>query len=162
MKKLLLLALGPALLLAVANAQSTAPTLKEGYWSFQIKTSANDPDSAVTKICRSHAYDNYANALAKPTTAACKTLSDSASGGKRTVDMECKMESTAIRTKSVTTMTGDTAFHSESHVTYTPPIHGESESMVIIDEKYLGACPAGIVPGDRVYGDGRISHLWKH
>ena len=33
---------------------------------------------------------------------------------------------------------------------------GKSETVVIIDAKYLGSCPAGMKPGDLMMDDGKI------
>jgi hypothetical protein len=54
-------------------------------------------------------------------------------------------------TKVVYTNQGDTASHTEMHVNV-----GKSETVVIIDAKYLGACPAGMKPGDLMMDDGKI------
>ncbi len=54
-------------------------------------------------------------------------------------------------TKVVYTHQGDTASHTEMHMN-----SGKSETVVIIDAKYLGACPAGMKPGDLMMEDGKI------
>lgn len=59
------------------------------------------------------------------------------------------------------TLWSDTAVRSESHATYTPPISGMSQSTTILEQKWVGACPAGVEPGDRVTADGTVSHHKK-
>jgi hypothetical protein len=54
-------------------------------------------------------------------------------------------------TKVVYTNQGDTASHTEMHMNV-----GKSETVVIIDAKYLGSCPAGMNPGDLMMDDGKI------
>ncbi|MGD0492491.1 MAG: DUF3617 family protein [Steroidobacteraceae bacterium] len=54
-------------------------------------------------------------------------------------------------TKVVYTNQGDTASHTEMHMEV-----GKSETVVIIDAKYLGSCPAGMKPGDLMMDDGKI------
>lgn len=54
-------------------------------------------------------------------------------------------------TKVVYTNQGDTASHTEMHLNV-----GKSETIVILDAKYLGSCPAGMKPGDLMMGDGKI------
>jgi hypothetical protein len=54
-------------------------------------------------------------------------------------------------TKVVYTNQGDTASHTEMHVNA-----GGSETVVIIDAKYLGACPSGMKSGDLMMDDGKI------
>ena len=38
---------------------------------------------------------------------------------------------------------------------------GVSETTMIMDQKYVGSCPAGAQPGDITYADGRVTH-WRH
>ncbi len=53
-------------------------------------------------------------------------------------------------TKIVYTYQGDSASHTEMHMNV-----GNSETVVIIDAKYLGSCPAGTKPGDLIM-DGKV------
>jgi hypothetical protein len=54
-------------------------------------------------------------------------------------------------TKVIYTNQGDTASHTEMHINA-----GNSETVMIIDAKYLGSCPAGMKPGDLMMDDGKI------
>jgi hypothetical protein len=53
-------------------------------------------------------------------------------------------------TKVVYTHQGDTASHTEMHMNV-----GKSETVMIMDAKYLGSCPTGMKPGDLIM-DGKI------
>jgi hypothetical protein len=53
-------------------------------------------------------------------------------------------------TKVVYTNQGDTASHTEMHIN-----SGASETLMIIDAKYVGSCPTGMKPGDLII-DGKI------
>ena len=53
-------------------------------------------------------------------------------------------------TKVVYTYQGDTASHTEMHTN-----DSKSETVMIIDAKYLGSCPAAMKPGDVVTADGK-------
>ncbi len=53
-------------------------------------------------------------------------------------------------TKITYTYQGDTASHMEMHTN-----DGKSETVMIMDSKYLGSCPAGMKPGDAVMPDGK-------
>ncbi len=53
-------------------------------------------------------------------------------------------------TKVVYTYKGDTASHTEMHLT-----SGQTETVMIMDAKYLGSCPTGMKPGDLIM-DGKI------
>jgi hypothetical protein len=54
-------------------------------------------------------------------------------------------------TKVIYTYQGDTASHMEMHMNA-----GKSETVMIMDSRYLGSCPAGMKPGDSVMADGKI------
>jgi hypothetical protein len=140
------------------------PPMKEGLWSVRTQMT-NQPGNAKTdftfKLCRSHAYDQHALELAK-NNKGCKLVSENFTGGTYTLDSECNMGGTVLKSKTTTTFQGDTASHSETHGTYTPAFQGMTGSTIIQDQKYLGACPAGVGPGDRINADGSIMHLWRH
>ena len=53
-------------------------------------------------------------------------------------------------TKIIYTYQGDTASRTEMHVN-----DGKSETVMVMDAKYLGSCPAGMKPGDVVMPDGK-------
>ena len=55
-----------------------------------------------------------------------------------------------LLTKVVYTYQGDTASHTEMHMNV-----GKSETVMIMDAKYLGSCPVGMKPGDLIM-DGKI------
>ncbi|MGA2187195.1 MAG: DUF3617 family protein [Steroidobacteraceae bacterium] len=53
-------------------------------------------------------------------------------------------------TKVVYTFQGDTSSHTEMHMNV-----GKSETVMIMDSKYVGSCPAGMKPGDLIM-DGKL------
>jgi hypothetical protein len=61
-----------------------------------------------------------------------------------------------MKTTSVVTATGDTAVHGETHSTFDPPSFGRTDTTMIMDQKYVGACPAGMEPGDTMDSDGKV------
>jgi len=138
------------------------PPLKEGLWSVRtqmIENPGNRKDETTRSICRSHAFDAYAQSQRKNTK--CRTLSENSANGTITTVSECTVGTTLIKNTGTVTMTGDIASHSEGHTTYTPAVNGMSESTIIMDQKYVGACPAGVEPGDTIDADGKIQHTWK-
>ena len=54
-------------------------------------------------------------------------------------------------TKVVYTHQGDTASRTEMHMTL-----GNSPTVMIMDAKYVGSCPAGVKPGDLIMSDGKV------
>jgi hypothetical protein len=53
-------------------------------------------------------------------------------------------------TKVVYTYQGDVASHTEMHVNA-----GSDETVMVMDAKYLGSCPADMKPGDMLMSDGK-------
>jgi hypothetical protein len=162
MKNVLLAASVAALVLPIAYA-ADPPDVKEGLWSIHMESTDNPggkKSQGTYSLCRDHAYDLAARARAK-NVKGCTIVSETVEGGKHTTLMHCTIGASVGESKSTTTFQGDTATHSESHATYNPPLYGVSESTVIMDQKYMGSCPAGTKPGDRINADGSIMHLGK-
>jgi hypothetical protein len=146
-----------------ATAADNAPPLKEGLWSIHMHTVDNPGNKAsdnTYSLCRNHAYDDHARALAKEVKG-CNTVSEASQGSKYITEVRCTVGTTAIATKGIVTFDGDTAAHSESRATYTPAMYGKTETTMVMDQKYTGACPAGAQPGDRIMEDGKIVHRGK-
>lgn len=149
-----------ALLLSIGLANAAdPPELKEGLWSNHVKTTDNTgkPSEQTSTICRNHAYDQHVHSLAKGIKG-CTTVSESFQGGKYSVEMHCVIGTTVVDSKSTAIYQGNTATHSETHATYTPPMGGVSQTTTIMDQKYVGACPAGAQPGDITHPDGSVTH----
>jgi hypothetical protein len=162
MKKTLVPAAAFFLAVGIASA-ADPPDVKEGLWSIHTQTIDNPgskKSESTSTICRSHAYDQHVRSLAK-NVKGCTTVSESFQGGKYSTVMHCVAAGTTIESKGTATFDGDTSAHSESHATYTPAMGGVSDTTMIMDQKYLGSCPAGAQPGD-LTTEGRTTHLWKH
>ena len=163
MKRTLVYA-GAALLLPIGIAIAVnLPEQKEGLWSIHreiINNPGNKKTESTSTICRNHAYDQYANSLAK-SMKGCTVVSESFRGGKYATEMRCEISGSVIESKGTTTFQGDTATHTESQATYTPAMAGVSEMTMVMDQKYEGACPVGTQPGDMTSADGKVTHLWK-
>jgi hypothetical protein len=144
------LILAAAILLTIGTAYAVdQPDLKEGLWSVHsqsIQNPGNKTSSADYTLCRSHAYDQSVRAAAKAMKG-CTTANESFQAGKYSSATRCVVANTVIEGKGTTTMQGDSSFRTESHSTYTPALYGVSETTMIIDQKYLGSCPAGVQPG---------------
>jgi hypothetical protein len=49
----------------------------------------------------------------------------------------------------------------ESTATYEPAFHGKTDEALTQDQKYLGSCPAGMKPGDRIMPGGILQRYEK-
>lgn len=140
-------------LLSVARA-ADPPPLKEGLWEISGQ-SIEDPGGKRTdfkyQLCRNHAYDNAMDALVK-NAKGCTTSFDDLGGGRFASSSSCNVDGTMIVSKGTYTHESDTATHSESSATYSPAYKGKTDEQVVQDQRYIGACPAGMKPGDRITG----------
>jgi hypothetical protein len=150
MKKLAIISVA-TLSLTVARA-ANPPELKEGLWEIHgqsLENPGNRKTDFTYRLCRNHAYDKAMDALVK-NVKGCTTAFDNVGGGKYTSASRCTVEGTVIESKGSYTYESSTSTRSESHATYTPPLRGKSEETVLQDQTYLGNCPAGMNPGDRI------------
>lgn len=162
MQKVVLAFVTVALVLPSAHA-TDPPEVKEGLWTVHSELTNNPGGKKIESnytICRDHEFDQIARDREKGMKG-CTTVGETLQDGKYTSEIHCSVKKTTIDSKGITTYTGDSAFHSETHVAYTPALGGVSESIIVVDQKYAGSCPAGTQPGDRTNEDGTVLHLGK-
>jgi hypothetical protein len=131
------------------------PPMKDGLWdahTTQTQQGKTVSDRSV-KMCQSkeltRSMQSNAEELRKKNE--CTSSVTQPSAGTYVEESRCaKGPNAGSVTKVVYTYQGDTASHTEMHMKV-----GNSETVMIIDAKYLGNCPAGMKPGDLVM-DGKI------
>lgn len=156
-KMLVYAALAMALPLAYAT---DLPPLKEGLWSVHnqtISSPGNKKNESTYSLCRDHAFDVQTQALGK-SVKGCTITKESLIAGKYSAETHCQFGKVVIDTKGTTAYQGETSMHSEGHTTYTPAYNGMTETTMIVDQKYVGACPLDLQPGDRKGPDGKVIH----
>jgi hypothetical protein len=155
---------GVLLALAAWDASAASPPkLMEGLWEVRVQSTEN-PGAKKTeysfKLCRDHAFDRQTDDLVK-NNKSCTTRLQKLSGDKYSAASRCTLSGIVIDSKGLSVYQNNTAIHSESAATYTPPLYGKTDETMIQDQQYLGACPAGMKPGDRILADGRVVHRSK-
>jgi len=152
-----------ASLLIFAFYAADPPVVKEGLWSIHttsIDNPGNKKSEGTRSICRNHDYDVRIRQLSeKRQKQICKTFTESLAGNTLTVESECNVQGSVMKGKTVTTFSGDSSIHAETHATYTPAVFGTAAMTMIQDQKYAGACPAGMEPGDFMDASGKITHV---
>ena len=124
------------------------PPTKEGLWethSTQTQQGKTVSDRSV-KMCQSNETTKSIQASGEESKKKNECTSKLAQPASNTYveESQCAKGPTAGSvTKVVYTYQGDTASHTEVHMNV-----GKSETVMIIDAKYLGSCPAGMKPGD--------------
>jgi hypothetical protein len=153
------------LLLASAAANATdPPQVKEGLWSIRSQSITNPGNKAsdhTATICRNHAFDQKVR-QAQKSMPGCKTVSENLQGNEYSVHTQCTVRGSQIDSLTTVVFTGDSAAHSENHATYKPDLDGVAEMTLTQDQKFIGACPAGVQPGDITRPDGTVIHGAMH
>ncbi len=145
------------LLLPIARA-ADPPQLKEGLWEIRGQRIVN-PGSRRTeftyRLCRSHAYDKAMDDLVK-NQKDCTTSFESLGGGRYASASRCTAAGVVIVSRGTYTYESSTSTRSESTATYVPALHGKTDETLIQDQNYIGSCPAGMNPGDRIDAESKI------
>jgi hypothetical protein len=157
------LALGLALVgAATCTCAEDFPKLKAGSWSVAVSPAGTGPQSAprVSTLCLD---DSVQQEMYKMSTGMmsgmCSKHDIKISGNKVTTLADCNLGITTMKSQSVMTLTGDTAYHTEAHATFDPPMNGMKESSTLIDGKYIGACKPGQQPGDMTLPTGQTVNV---
>jgi len=155
--KAVFLAAGLLVYVGIAGAGDfQPPPTKEGLWethSTRTQEGKIVSDTSV-KMCQSHeltkSFQSQAEQLRKNNE--CTSNVTQPSPDTYIEESRCaKGPNAGSVTKVVYTRQGDTASHTEMHMNV-----GKSESVMIMDAKYLSSCPAGMKPGDLIMSDGKI------
>ena len=148
-----------AVALAVAAPAATVdyPTLKNGQWD--MTTSAAGAGAAPQKstICLDAAtQQSMIDMGVGMQKEMCTRMDMRRDGAKFITDAECKLGNSIVRSHGVMTMSGDTAYRTETAATFDPPLGKDlRESKTVIEGKYAGPCRDGLQPGDMVTPTGQ-------
>ena len=81
-------------------------------------------------------------------------------GNKVTTEAVCDLGMTKMRSSSVMTLTGNTAYHTEIRASFDPPLKGTpADSLTVIDGKHVGDCKEGQKPGDMTLPNGQQMNI---
>jgi len=152
-----LAALGGAVALAAANVFAVdLPTMKAGMWESQVAREGSSQKGPAMKMCTDPSLQKeMMEAGMGQMKELCSKNDIRREGNKMYGTAECKLGESTMKSTSVTTFTGDTAYHIEIKATYDPPMAGKSSGSTVIDAKWTGPCPAGMQAGDVLLPDGR-------
>jgi hypothetical protein len=152
-------------LVLAAGCAGTAhfPQLQEGLWEVRvqsIESPGNKKTDFTYKICRDHGFDKRADAAVKKAKN-CTTRVEDLGGDRYSAASRCTDSGMVIVSKGLSIYQNGKVAHSETAATYTPAFYGKTDETMIQDQRYVGACPAGVRPGDRIMADERIVHPSK-
>ncbi len=149
-----------AVLFAVAATARAAaddfPKLKPGLWETTTSTtrgSAGAPRASTLCLDDSVQKEMYKVSMGMMSNM-CSKYDLKHVGDKMTSDMVCDLGGTKMQSRSVMTFAGNTAYRTEAHSTFDPPMGGMKESTTIIEGRYVGPCKPGQRPGDMTLPNG--------
>ncbi len=147
---------GRRLFVAIGIASAAGPPeQKEGLRSIHrqsIDNSGNQKTESSLTICRSHAYDAYTLSLVKNKKVGRTTLKEDWQGSNYSA------ESWQVRLWTARERFVTQAIHRRTPrpmPRMLPALGGISDTTMIMDQKYVGSCPAATQPGDLTNADGR-------
>lgn len=132
-----------------AIAEGLLPARKPGLW--EINMNAADPNAPqrLQKVCLDSATDQLLYKVgAGASQKLCSKLDVSNNGSRVVVDSECHIAGTTATSHSVTTISSDTAYHTDVRVHYEPAMFGRTDSAASHEAKWVGQCPPDMRPGD--------------
>jgi hypothetical protein len=126
------------------------PDMKEGLWDSTVMMTGAMAKPMHTTSCTSNAVNRKTyEDTHKNGESVCKTIHMDRQGSVITQEVECNFSGKVTRTKSITTLTGNTAIHTETR-------KADNTVESVIDMKWVGACPAGMKLGDVTGPDGKV------
>ena len=159
MKRLFCLALLGAA--ASAAGADEFPMLKPGLWEMTTSTSRTPAQPARTaSLCLDASVQQDMFKMSMGMMAGmCSRHDFKFSGGKVTTEATCDVGGTKMESKAVMTLRGDTAYRTEAHATFDPPMMGNKESTSIIEGRHVGPCKPGQKPGDMTLPGGQTVNI---
>jgi hypothetical protein len=137
------------------------PRLKPGLWEISMKSAQREGAAPrLTTLCLD---DTVQQAMYRMSTGMmtgmCSKYEIKVAGGKVTTDAVCDLGGTKMQSRAVMTLTGNTAYRTEAHATFDPPMGGMRESSTIIEGRHVGACKQGQQPGDMTLPGGKSLNI---
>ena len=142
---------------SVATAQEY-PKLKAGQWDLTLDRgkAANGAPPMKTTMCTDDAVQREMMTMgAGMTRDTCTKLEFKRDGARFLGSAECKFGESKMTSRSVMTLTGDTAYRTEINATFDPPFMGMKDSQTTLEGKFAGPCKDGMVPGDILTAGGQ-------
>ena len=125
------------------------PKRKSGLWEISTRMEGM-PNMGPMQQCIDQNTDDLMQQRAKKDTAKCSVMDIKPQGNKISIHSVCKIEGTTATTDATFVGAFDSAYKGDMRTTFSPPMHGMSESKMSIEAKWLGACKPGQKPGDVV------------
>jgi hypothetical protein len=149
-----------SLLVALGASADQIPHRKPGLWQVTMAMPGLARPPTISKFCMDAQTESAMMGIGQSAMKTmCSKSSLSVSGNVTTMDNVCKFGRSIQTTHSTTTFTGNSAYHTETHAHYVPPLFGKVDATTTQDGKWIGACPTDMKPGDIVLPGGVKMHM---
>jgi hypothetical protein len=157
-RSLLVLCVLAAPLAAIAQ---DFPKLKSGLWEMSNTTSRrNDAAPMKSTLCLDASVQQDMIKMSSGfMQGMCSKHDVKYSGNKVTGEAICKIGNSTMKSQSVMTMSGDSAYRTVAHATFDPPMAGIAESDTVVEGRHVGACKPGQQPGDMTMPNGQTMNI---
>lgn len=123
------------------------PKRKPGLW--EMRTSGGPVGPQTLQQCIDAATDDILRRQSSEGQNCSKPVVER-DGNRYRVSSTCNGSGTRTTMDGVYTMVGDTEYRGDMKMTFDPPLSGAAEMNMKMAGKWLGACKAGMKPGDIV------------
>jgi hypothetical protein len=129
------------------------PDMKEGLWVSSTMIPGKMDKPMRSTMCTSNAVNRHryeeSHKSGTEEYHKCKEIHAERHGSVLTSELECSDNGKVTRSKSVSTLTGNTGIHLEVR-------DADNTVETVMDMKWVGACPAGMKLGDVTGPDGKV------
>ncbi|MEI7430052.1 MAG: DUF3617 family protein [Betaproteobacteria bacterium] len=149
--------------LATSALAADMPKRKPGLWEISVRMEGT-PNMGPMQQCIDSATDDLMQQKAKNSKQDCSVMDIKPSGNKVTIHSVCKMEGTTATSDGVFEGAFDAKYTGTMKTRFNPPLHGQSESNMSFDGRWLGPCKPGQKPGDMIMpnmGSVNINEMMK-
>lgn len=146
-------------LLCLRAQADDLPDIRPGLWEMHMKMSAaaGAPGmDRVMKVCQDSSSKKRMDA-AGPGGGDCNTTFRKIDASHYEMSSHCTSAQSTINSVGTVTVAADT-MHTEIRTAYSPPMAGMQQTTMTRDDRYLGACPANMQPGDQIGLNGAVVH----
>jgi hypothetical protein len=149
-----------SLALACDASAAEPPVLRSGLWEVARSGGQQPEPKSLTTMCLDESVQAQMREFGMGATKdMCSQNERSVEGNKMTMTTTCNLGQTTMKTSSVMTFSGNTAYHMDSNSTYDPPLMNMRESKASVDAKWVGACKPGQQPGDVTLETGQTVNI---
>jgi hypothetical protein len=145
----------------LASQGQDFPKLKPGLWEMTTTNSrSKDRPPLKSSLCLDASLQQEMIRMSTGMMQGmCSKFDTKYVGNKFTGEVTCNLGGSTMRSKSVMTLTGDTAYRTEAHASFDPPMGGMSQSDTVIEGRLVGACKPGQQPGDMMMPNGQTMNI---